>query len=470
MPLIQFSGLASGIDSAALIDALVEARQSANELRRSEIEFLESENDALEELNTKILALNELVDRFRTINGGGVKKQATTSDATVATAAAGTTAINSSYTLTVTSTANTATANITHAGTTWTSLDDVFDPNQVADETLTVTVGTGANQFSIAVGIVNGDNMTVQNIIDVINSDPNAAGNVVAYGVNTGTSSSPDYQIVISTLNTGTEKGALALAYTDAAGTGEVTLDDTSAPATDAQFTIDGISGTITRQTNNINDVISGVTFNLQSAGQTTITISDDADSTGDLLQEIVDAFNDLVEFVNENDTVERVESGESATNVFGTLAKTNIDNDVLSRFRTELLSASSSTGVEVTSMSELGLSTNRDGSLSFDLDEFIEAVNTDSAGVGEVLTDFADSVAGTSGVLNQFTKFSGFIDVAQESNNNEIINLNEAIEQLDRQTEAMRESLTLRFARLEQLTAELQSKEQALSGILAGL
>ena len=87
MALIQFSGLASGIDSAALIDALVEARESSNELRRSEIEFLNSENDALEELNTKILALNDLVDQFRTINGGGVKKEANTSDATVATAA-----------------------------------------------------------------------------------------------------------------------------------------------------------------------------------------------------------------------------------------------------------------------------------------------------------------------------------------------------------------------------------------------
>ncbi len=470
MALIQFSGLASGIDSAALIDALVEARESSNELRRSEIEFLNSENDALEELNTKILALNDLVDQFRTINGGGVKKEATTSDATVATAAAGTTAINSSYTLTVSSVANTETANVSNGLSPWTSLDSEFDPDSGFDESLSITVGSGASQFIISVNVATGSGDTLQDVIDLINNDSNAEGNIVASAVNTGTSSSPNYQLVLQTLNTGTEQGAISIAYTDGAGTGAIVVDDASADATDAMFTIDGIAGTITRQSNSVSDVISGVTFNLESAGQTTITVSDDADSTGDELQELIDAFNDIVEYVNENDTIQRVESGENATNVFGTLAKTNVDNDIISRFRTELLAASSASGVEVTSMSEIGISTNRDGSLSFDIDEFIEAVNTDSTGVSEVITDFADNVAGTSGVLNQFTKFNGFIDVAQESNSNEIINLNDAIEQLERQTASLRESLTLRFARLEQVTAELQSKESALSGILAGL
>ncbi|MCB0358950.1 MAG: hypothetical protein KDD44_04925, partial [Bdellovibrionales bacterium] len=131
MPTIQFTGLASGIDSASLIDALVEARESTNELRRAEIEFLQGENDSLEELNTKILTLNDLIDQFRTVNGGGLSKKTTSSDSTVATASAGSNAINSSFTLTVTSVANSATGSIANPAAPPATLDTIFDPDSV---------------------------------------------------------------------------------------------------------------------------------------------------------------------------------------------------------------------------------------------------------------------------------------------------------------------------------------------------
>ena len=53
MPLINFSGLASGIDSESLIEATVEARRSTRvEPKEKEVTELEGANTALQELTT----------------------------------------------------------------------------------------------------------------------------------------------------------------------------------------------------------------------------------------------------------------------------------------------------------------------------------------------------------------------------------------------------------------------------------
>ena len=123
MSAIKFSGLASGIDSGALIDSIIQARDVQNQIRRNEISYLESSNDALTELNTKLLALNDLIDKFRTVNGGGIQKKASSSDSAVVTALAGSNAANSSFSITTSSVANTATASFNQA---YGSLNDFY--------------------------------------------------------------------------------------------------------------------------------------------------------------------------------------------------------------------------------------------------------------------------------------------------------------------------------------------------------
>lgn len=460
MALIQFSGLASGIDSKALIDALVEARETTNELRRQEIDLLNSTNDSLDELNTKILKLNDLVDQFRTINGGGVRKKATSSDSSIVTAVAGSNAINASFTVEVKTLADTATGSIRSAGVAWDSLDD---PALPSGDAMTITVGQGADEAQLTVNLAAGG--TVQDVIDLINQYDAFQGRVTASAVNVGTESSPEYHILVQTLEQGTARGALSI--NDTSDTA-VTIDD----ASNLMFTLSGVTGDITRSSNTVSDVISGVTLNFHSGTPSAvdITVNNDADSTANLVKEIVTAFNEIVEFINENDTITRVEKGDSATNIFGSLAKSRVDNDFIAQFRERLIGADSSNGTTVTSIAEMGIQTDRDGTLSLDMDDLKAAIAADSTGVSEVLTDFADSVAGTEGLLYQFTKFNGYIDLAQESNNSQIENLNKAIDQLERQTAKMRESLERQFSRLEAITAELQSQQQALTGILAGL
>lgn len=463
MPVAQFTGLASGIDSKALIDAIIEGRTLTNKTRQKEIDFLESSNDSLEQLNTKMLALSDLVDKFRLINGGGIQKKASSSDSTVATAIAGSSSGNASYGLTVTSVADSANGAL-YNSTPYSSATSVFQSG-AGSGSIQILVGTGGDQVSIDVSVTLGTT-TVQEVVDAINADSDSPGRVSASLVNLGTTSSPNYQIMISTVQQGTAKGTLAITPTGLADVNVSTIDQ----ATDAQFTLAGLSGTITRTSNSVSDVAPGMTFNLYKAGSASITVADDSDSTADLMGQIVSGYNDLVKFVNENNQITRVKNQDNATNVYGSLAKTRADDDFLASFREDLAGATSSNGTTVTGLAALGVKTNRDGTLTFDSDAFKTALGADPVGTSEVLQSFADAAGGISGTIYKYTSFQGVIDVAVDANKSQIDNLNDAINQLNRSSAKYREALEFQFSKLESISAKLQSQQSSLSGLISSL
>ena len=463
MPIAQFSGLASGIDSASLIDALIEAKLSVNEKRKSEVEFLKSESTALDDINEKLLSLEALIDPFRTANGGGVSKQATSTDSTVATAVVGSSATNASYSIDVISIANTGTASFDES---YSGLSDFA--STAGTGTLSITIGTGANQVTVSATVTQ-NVTTIDDLVTALNSDTDADGRFAASAVNVGTDSSPDYRIVLSSLRSGTDFGQIGItadpSLTELQG-GVTTIEQ----ATDAVFHVDGIAGNITRSSNSVSDVLSGVTLQLSKAGSTVISIGNDAQETADKVSEIVTAFNDIVAYIKENNTVTQNANSSDRTNVFGTLAKTRLDDDFISQFRLDLSGAASANGTVATSIAEIGISTNRDGTLSFDEEDFLDAVADDPLGVTEVMNDFADTTSGVGGMIYQYTRFQGLVDIAQTSNQNQIDNLNRSIESLERQTDKIRTSLTQRFARLESISAQLQSQQSALTSALSSL
>jgi flagellar hook-associated protein 2 len=468
MPIATFSGLASGIDSKSLIQALIEARQKPNDIRKKNISNLEAENDSLEELNTKILALNDLVDKFRTANAGGVSKKASSSDTTIATASVSPSANSGTVSVTVNSVASTGTASFDD---TYATTSTALAPNTSGTQTVEILVGTGSNQKSVSTSITS--STTVQQFVDAINSDSDASGNLTASLVNVGTTSTPSYRVVFSSLQQGTDLGTIAFNIpSGAAGFGGSTnlQNRTVNQATDASFNVSGITTAITRSTNTVSDVLSGVTFNLAKAGTTTLTITDDSDTTAKKMKEIVDSYNDIVKFINKNNTITDIANSKDLEKTYGSLAKSSIDEDFLSQFRSTFSATSASSGTTVTSFAELGIATNRDGTLTFDETKFKENVGADPTGAQEVLRNFADDTAGVSGFMYQFTSYLGFIDNSQGANSTEIENLNDSISRLDRYTDKLRQNLEGQFSRLESLTAQLQSTQNALSGVLAGL
>ena len=100
--MVSFSGIASGIDTTSLIKAVLDRQ------RATRITPLENKRAADQEANSTFTELKALLDKlsdsaqgFRSLNGGAVAKQATSSDETVSSVAASNAAASGTYNISV---------------------------------------------------------------------------------------------------------------------------------------------------------------------------------------------------------------------------------------------------------------------------------------------------------------------------------------------------------------------------------
>lgn len=466
MAAITFTGLASGLDTQALIDASSAAtRQTRVKPDQDRVDKLQETNTALEELTTKLDTLQANLRAFTTIAGGGVSKTGTSSKESVVSATATNGAANGSYSVTVNNLARNHTYSFdqTYAATTSPIQSTLTGAEPAADRTVTFTVGTGAEQETVNVVVTDGS-YSIQDFVTAFN---NGSTKARASLVNTGTTGSPAYKVVISSLYEGTEKGTIARTTLGASLT-NLTADSEDA-ATDASVTITGI-GTVTRSTNTITDVIPGVTLSLNSLGTSTVKIAEDVSSTIARVQDFVDSYNDIITFLAENNQVTREESTTEVTNTFGPLANTRVDDNLLLNLRSTLAEATATSGSAVRVFADLGITTKRDGTLEFNATDFQEAMAAEPTSVSALLSDFADTAALTGGTIDQYNRFNGLLDVSIESNNTVITDLNRRIAEAEKQIAQREEALRQRYARLESLMGKLQSQQSSLTSALAGL
>jgi flagellar capping protein FliD len=82
----------------------------------------------------------------------------------------------------------------------------------------------------------------------------------------------------------------------------------------------------------------------------------------------------------------------------------------------------------------------------------------------------FADATATASGIINQFTKFNGLLDLSINANKTTIDDLNQRIADAEAQIDRQTEQLRAKYARLESLMGKLQNQQASLTSALAGL
>jgi flagellar hook-associated protein 2 len=462
----SFAGIASGLDTQSLIDATTNAqRQTRVKPSQDRVDELTETNTTLEELGKKLTALQDALNPLTTLSGGGVNKTGTSSKESVVSATATSGANNASYSVTVSSLASNHTYSFDQSySSSGSALQaDLTGAEPAADRTVTFTVGSGSEQETVSVEITDGA-YSIQNFIDDFNT---ASSKARASLVNLGTSSSPSYKIVISSLNEGTEKGAITRS---SLGVGLTNLTSYSeSAASNATLSISGI-GSITRASNTISDVIPGVTLNLNSSGTSVVKISEDLPTTVNRVQDFVDSYNDLVKFIFENNKITEEQSGRQITNVFSPLAKSRIDDNIIFTLRSELSKVVATGGSSVRVFSDLGITTDRDGTLKFDSSKLQGAISSEVSSVTNILSTFADATATTAGVINQYTRYNGLLDISINANKSSIDTLNDRIAQAEAQIEKQAEQLKARYSRLEATMGRLQNQQSSLTAALGGL
>lgn len=469
MPAINFSGIASGIDSNALIAAISESARSQRVApSERKVTQLQDTSAALTELKSKLSTLQSQIRDLSSINGGALTKQGSSTDETIATASASNSAANGTFTLNVVDRAKNATFSFDDRWSTSGAVVDssINDGAPAVDRTVSFSVGTTDPK---TVSVVLTSTTTASDFVTQFNESSASNGSrATAALVNVGTTAVPSYAIIINTSQEGTATGEITL---NAHGAEVSTLaTNTLSQATDAEFTLSGVTGSIIRSSNSVSDVIPGVTLNLNDTGTATVSIIDDASATAGNVEKFIETYNKIVAFIAENNKISREEDGGEVENVFAPLSTQRTDDNFLINFRSDISGANFPSGGSIRIFADLGITTERDGTLKFDSAVFKTAIASEPTSANAVLMDFADTVSLTGGTLDQYLRFNGLFDSVINSNSEQVTSLNNRIADAEAGIAKQEESLRARFARLEGLIGTLQNQQTALTSALSGL
>lgn len=231
--------------------------------------------------------------------------------------------------------------------------------------TLQIKVGSGATQ-SIT---IDASNNTLDGVRDAINA---AAAGVTATIVNAG--GATPYKLVVSANATG---AANTILVTNGLAAGELhdalgSLAEVR-PARDATLIVNGVA--VTSASNTVSGVIPGVTLNLLNSGSTTLTVARDSATVQSAVSTFVQAYNDV------NKTISSLTAYDASTKRGGPLLGDSAAQGLQAQIRAVLGRALSGTGSSFTTLSQAGVSFQKDGSLTVD--------STKLAGV--IASNFAD-------------------------------------------------------------------------------
>ena len=434
--LITVGGLATGIDTNSIIDKLVALEKRPVALLGVEVQDVQATQTSINTLGGKLSTLRSAAHALGTTDGVLVRA-ATSSDTDVLAAAAGAGAQPGSVVLTITQLARGSVAGATVG---------------VASATSTVASGPGTFQFQVGSGTVKSVNVdattTLQGLATAINA---LDAGVTASAVNLGTASAPDFRLEIASKATG------------ATSTVTVTHDDTALAVQtaqagqNAQFTVDGFSGTFERESNTFGDVLSGVTVTLRDKGTATVSVADDADAITDKVKTLVAAFNDIVTFVTGESQV--TETQDKSDVALGSLATDSTVKHLVARLHEVF---SESVGGAYTNLSSLGLATQQDGTIAFDEGKFRTALGSDSTAVAATFAG-AGTASGVakdlSALIDGMTGSGGTLALHTTALNDQIRSLQDQIDAGQREVDAFEVNLRQQFTALETFVSGLKNQ-----------
>jgi len=300
----------------------------------------------------------------------------------------------------------------------------------------------GSNAF--AINLANGDN-NLNGLVQAINN-ANA-------GVTASVQGNP---------------GALFLSLSTPAKT-NVQLTDFQNPTdlisntnqgSDASFSLNGIA--IQESTNNISDVIPGVSFTLlnKSAGPVTLSLATDPSQLGSALQTMVTDYNALVSQV-------QAQQGQHAGPLQGNLIVEQISSAMqdLVTFWNPVNSSS------IHSLSDLGITFNYKGQLNFDQNTF-NALS--DAQISDAFKFLGSSTSGLGALANNFTQLSdpitGIIETQVNGYESQKTELSNQITTAQARVNQVQQSSTAQMQIADALVAQLEQQQNTVNASISSL
>ena len=443
--MITAPGIGSGLDVNGIVTQLMELeRQPIEALERKQGQ-LEAQLSAYGKLKSSLSSFQDAMQELSTLDA--FKNYAASSNnEALLMVEAGATAAPGNYTINVNRLAEHHKMNSSEFLDT-----DTFGGN--AGDALSIQVGADpANTISVDLSTAR----TLGEIRDAINSDANNPG-VSATIIN----GNDGNQKLVLTADDSGQASALTLTYAgtlDDAAFGFQTINDIGGDLSllDAEVAVDGY--VINRSGNTISDVISGVTLDLKKAEPGTdiqISIDRDLEATRESVQAFADAYNEL------RSSIKSLRSGQLEA-----------DGSLLQMER-QLLNVMNNPPTEgvFKHLSEVGVSVQKDGTLTVNDTRLNSALENDFSGVAELFAKegtgyarrFDDLVEGWLGVDGLVQSRTDGLDARIERFEDRQIAMERRLEQVEARYLAQ-------FSALDSLMSQLQGMSSYLSQQLAAL
>ena len=401
--------IGSGGLTSELIDSLVEAERAPTELRLDrEQEDLDAQLSAYGQIQSSLQDFR-LPARVLSNPNALLGTEVTSTDSEISVTASSSAPL-AEYSVEVTQVAQahsvvsgvfTTEDDVIGTGTlkfelgTYTYVDDGVDPVDPSDDTYTFA-NNGGGSFTVD---ITSDNNTLAGVAAAINDEDIG---VRADVVDTGSG----FVLVFTSEESGESNALKITAQTDStdgdttdnAGLSQLTytedptqrfMSETQA-AQDANLTVNGLA--ITSSTNKINDVVSGVTLDLNDVtdGTAKIKVTRDASVVGERIQDLVDAYNSFKELMDSFSTYDP-DNAETSL-LLGDSTLRNLEHQVDSVFGQIV------TGMEdanVRSLAELGLTLSKtENQYEFDQDKFNEVFDEYPEDVAAIFSQKLDSTS----------------------------------------------------------------------------
>lgn len=304
-----------------------------------------------------------------------------------------------------------------------------------------------------SISIVESDSLS--DIVDKINESDSVSASIIDYKLVLKSKETGDESITLTDSKSGAIKDAIGMS------TAIPTLGDNS------EFTVNGI--TVNRSSNQIDDVVSGITFTLRKEATTTLTVSKDYSDLESKIQSVVDQYNSTMSFMQSKSKSGTPgspggEPGEASSK--GDLAGDSALQRLISNLRTSVSGTISDITSQYKDASTIGIKTiDREGTLSFDKTKFHEAMDNDTKAVQNFFFSKNTSLEDTGfankldGFLDYYIDdYKGIISSKQTSLESMIDTVNDKMDAFNLRMEAKEAYYIKIFARLDSYMAKAES------------
>ena len=472
-PLFQVTGLVSGIDWGTMIDKIMERERKIADVWTSEKEKLEFRIDLYNEFSANFKTLRSTLTPL---------KLSSTYLAKTAEIANIGSSLDPSSVLSITATADAEIARydieveqLAQAHSV--ASKKVDDPSAALGLAGNFTIKVGANEAEIEV--IESD--TLSSLAEKINSA--TTEEELPLGI---TARILDNKLILTSNDTG-ESNAITVVNDDDDilsaleiwSEGNFTHEIKAAQ--DALLKIDGLE--VQRSSNEISDLVEGLTFKLNGVGHVVTDIVLDAEKAVNAINDFVEAYNAAIDWINIRVSEKPIEDPtEDYQKRIGMLRGDPLLWQTKSRMRA-LISDPIATEGAFKMLSQIGITTEaadygKSGKLVFDADKFMDAMIANSEDVASLMTTVTAKFDNFIGnivdnvpiVVGSTTATKG--RVASEINhlNNRITTIDKRIADFEQRLAIKEKGLIEQYTQMETVLAQLTQQANWLAGIVTQL